>query len=44
MCGCWKSQKIEDTKVVDAKYVFMGPCTPSISQKRGTNLKKTMQP
>ena len=35
MCGCWKFSKIENTKIVDAKYVFMGPCTPfDITKKR----------
>ena len=44
MCGCWEFSKIEDTKIIDAKYLFMGPCATSDITKRGTNLKKTMWP
>ena len=35
MCSCLEFPKIKDTKIVDAKYVFMGPCTPfDITKKR----------
>ena len=44
MCSCLEFPKIKDTKIVDAKYVFMGPCTPFDITKRGANLKKTMWP
>ena len=40
MCGCWKFPKIEDTKIVDAKYVFMDPCTPSDITKKGYKSKE----
>ena len=40
MCGCWEFPKIEDTKIVDANYVFMGPCTPSDITKKGYKFKE----
>ena len=37
MClhSCWEFPKVDDTKIVDAKYVFMGPCIPSDITKKG---------
>ena len=40
MCGCWKFPKIEDTKIVDGKYMFMGPYTPSDITKKRYKFKK----
>ena len=35
MGGCWKFPKMEDTKIVEVKYVFMGPSTPSDMTNNG---------
>ena len=40
MCGCWEFSKIEDTKIVDAKYLFMGPCATSDITKKGYKFKE----
>ena len=33
--GCWEFPKMEDTKIVEAKYVFMGPFPPSDRTNNG---------
>ena len=40
MCGGWEFPKIEYTKIVNAKYVLMGPCTPSHIKKKGYIFKE----
>ena len=28
ICGYWEFPKVDNIKIVDTKYVYMGPCTP----------------
>ena len=39
-CGYWKFPKVDCTKVVETKFIFMGPCTPIKTTKKAINLKK----
>ena len=39
-CGYWDFPKLDDTKVVDTKYIFIGPCTPSKITKQGYIFKE----
>lgn len=34
-CGSWVFPKVDDTKIVNVKYVFMGPCTATDITKKG---------
>ena len=34
-CGYWDFPKVDDIQVVETKYIFIGPCTPSEITKKG---------
>ena len=38
--GFWDFPKNDDTKFVDTKYVFLGPCTPAEITKSGYTFKE----
>ena len=33
--GCWKFSKHDGTNIVETKYVFYGPCSPTYKAKCG---------
>ena len=39
-CGYWKFPKVDCTKVVETKFIFMGPCTPMKTTKKGYIFKE----
>ena len=40
-CGFWDFPK-DDTKIIDFKYVFLGPCTPAETNKHGYKFVKQL--
>ena len=38
-CGYWEFPKIDDIKIIDKDFIFMGPCTPSEITKKGYQFK-----
>ena len=42
--GYWDIRKKSKPEIIDAKYVFMGPCIPSELQVMDTDLKKMQGP
>ena len=39
-CGYWEFPKKKDIIIVDAKYIFYGPCTPCETTKHGYRFKE----
>ena len=40
ICGYWEFPKVDDIKIVDTKYVYIGPYTPLGISKRGYKFKE----
>ena len=39
-CGYWEFPKVDCTKIVKTKFIFMGPCTPIETTKQGYKFKE----
>ena len=39
-CGFWDFPKKRDQKVIDAKFVFCGPCVPMVTRRKGYQFEK----
>ena len=39
-CGYWDFPKGDYIKIVETKYIFMGPCTPMETTKKGYKFKE----
>ena len=38
-CGYWEFPKVDDVKIIETEFIFMGPCTPTETTKQGYKFK-----
>ena len=38
-CRYWEFLKVDDVKIIETEFIYMGPCTPTKTTKQGYKFK-----